>query len=209
MTEILIRLETDKCDHIYNHATGTDNLFENDCDYAWFLGKLKKYILPIGDIFTYCLMPNHFHLLVRIKSNEEINNLFKSKNKIPISFDDIQRKNEENYSQLMSKHFSNFFNAYAKYYNFSKKRRGTIFKRAFRRKLILDDDYLKQLICYIHQNPMKAGLCLIPGEWKYSSYNAITSKGETLVNKKFVIDLFDDTTNFIFCNANSVELEVG
>lgn len=207
MAEILIQLEPDKYYHIYNHATGKENLFENNSDYNWFLKKIKKYILPVSDVHAYCLMPNHFHLLVRIKSGEDVRKVFNEKNKAQLKIDDLKYHIENDMCNSLSKYYSNFFNAYAKYFNFSNGRRGTLFKRAFRRKLIKDHDYLKQVICYIHQNPVKAGLCNHPGVWKYSSYNAITNNGETLINKKAVISLFDDLENFIFCNSTLVEIE--
>ena len=63
--------------HIYNHANGKENLFVNDGNYYFFLRRYAHFINPIADTFAYCLMPNHFHLAVRIKSEEEIRQCFK------------------------------------------------------------------------------------------------------------------------------------
>lgn len=54
--------------HIYNRANGKDNLFRQAQDYRHFLRLYQKYILPVADTFAWVLMPNHFHLLVRIKT---------------------------------------------------------------------------------------------------------------------------------------------
>ena len=72
MSDTQIPLQPDYYYHIYNHAVGNTNLFENDKDYFYFLSSLKKYILPVTDLIVYCLMPNHFHLVVRFKNPEEI-----------------------------------------------------------------------------------------------------------------------------------------
>lgn len=53
--------------HIYNRANGSDNLFRQKSDYRHFLRLYQKYIVPVADTFAWVLMPNHFHLLVRIK----------------------------------------------------------------------------------------------------------------------------------------------
>jgi REP-associated tyrosine transposase len=58
----------------------------------------------------------------------------------------------------------------------------------------------------MHQNPVQARYVIKPTEWKYSSYNAIVSLGETLVCRKEVIDYFDTVENFVFCNGRSIDL---
>ena len=52
--------------HVFNRSN--EKVFLNRENYLFFLEKLRKYILPFADILAYCLMPNHFHLLVNIKS---------------------------------------------------------------------------------------------------------------------------------------------
>ncbi len=58
--------------HIYNHANGDDNLFREEKNYRFFLRKYHQHIDVIADTLAWCLMPNHFHLLVKIKSAEAI-----------------------------------------------------------------------------------------------------------------------------------------
>ena len=57
--------------HIYNRANGREHLFIEDENYGFFLQKVSQYILPVAEIYSYCLLPNHFHLLVKIKTIEE------------------------------------------------------------------------------------------------------------------------------------------
>ncbi len=58
--------------HAYNHAVSDQNIFNSDFDYTDFLMKYKKYISPYVDTYAYCLMPNHFHLLFKVKEYESL-----------------------------------------------------------------------------------------------------------------------------------------
>lgn len=62
-------METEKFYHIYNHANGNENLFIEEENYHFFLQQWDKYISPIADTYAYCLIPNHIHFLIRIKTN--------------------------------------------------------------------------------------------------------------------------------------------
>jgi REP element-mobilizing transposase RayT len=207
MAEILISLETDKFYHIYNHAISKENFFESDADYNWFLEKLRKYVVPLCEVYAFCLMPNHFHFVLRIKNEKEVKNVLNERNIGRMSIEEKMQKDEGYLANAVSQQFGNLFNAYAKYFNYVHQRKGTLFTRAFRRKWIESEDYLKQLICYMHQNPVQAGYVMKPTAWKYSSYNAIVSLRDTLVMRKEVIEYFDTVENFIFCNSRNVDLD--
>ena len=179
--------------HIYNRANGNERLYFSDQNYHYFLEKYNQYISHIADTFCFCLMPNHFHFLVRIKSEESLNETFKV---------------SENLEGLLSKQFSNFFNGYAKAFNKQQGRKGSLFMHTFKRKRITDERYLRKLVHYIHFNPKEAGLVKKIEEWKFSSYNSIaglTLTGfETLseleLKKEEVLDWFEDKENFIYCH---------
>jgi len=51
--------------HIYNHAVADGNLFIEDANYQYFLKLWEKYSSPIAETYANCLMPNHFHFLVK------------------------------------------------------------------------------------------------------------------------------------------------
>ncbi len=55
--------------HIYNRGNNSELLFKEEANYIYFLKLIRKYILPVADIYTYCLLNNHFHILIRIKEN--------------------------------------------------------------------------------------------------------------------------------------------
>ncbi len=64
----LIPFEYGETYHVYNKSVGGVLLFKSSNDYFYFLKKLERYILPIADIYAYCLIPNHFHFLLKIKN---------------------------------------------------------------------------------------------------------------------------------------------
>jgi len=71
-------IETDCFYHIYNRGINDEIIFKTARNYQFFLNKIKENLFGVCDIYTYCLMPNHFHLLVKIKDEQslkEITNL--------------------------------------------------------------------------------------------------------------------------------------
>ncbi len=68
--------------HIYNHANGSDNLFLNSENYRYFLQRYATFINPIADTFAYCLMPNHIHFLIRIKSGPDLQKAYQYKTRL-------------------------------------------------------------------------------------------------------------------------------
>jgi hypothetical protein len=135
-----------------------------------------KHIEPIADTFAYCLLPNHFHLLVRIKAEEE---------------QDLTGTLRENLSGLVpSRQFANLFNAYTKAINNAYSRTGALFERPFDRKLVDSDAYFTQLVIYIHQNPQRHGLIADFRDWPYSSYITHLSAQPTRLKREIVLDWF-------------------
>jgi REP element-mobilizing transposase RayT len=166
--------------HIFNHARGKDNIFEKESDYQTFLDIVERYILPIAQIYAYCLMPNHFHFLVEIKD------IF-----IPKNF----KKKELN--DYVAHQWGNLQNTFTKKMNFQRNRRGGLFCQSINRNLITSEKYLQMGIVYIHNNPVKHGFCSSPEKWKYSSYLSILSERPTKVKRDEVLSWFENKENFI------------
>ncbi|HNU34933.1 MAG TPA: hypothetical protein PKN75_15205 [Bacteroidia bacterium] len=194
--------------HIYNHAISSENLFDTDKDYNYFLGKMHHYILPVGDVLAYCLMPIHYHLLINFKTENEIKSFLKNKIKHAKSIEELSAENADYLSNQISQVFSNLFNTYSKHYNFINRRTGSLFKRNFRRRAVDTKDYLQQVICYIHQNPVAAGMVSDLKQWKYSSYESVISNNNSIVDSKATVDVFDNLDNFIFCHRKMTELDL-
>ena len=170
--------------HILNRAVSSDKLFLSDKDYFYFLQKLNYFLLPWIDVIAYCLIPNHFHLLVNIKEKE----------KIP---EKLLKPGGDDPEKLIIRAFGNFFNSYAKSFNNVHKRKGRLFLYSFKRILVDKEDYMTYLICYIHRNPIHHGLTDDYESWKYSSYNALLSDKPSKVNKEYVLNLFGSKKEFI------------
>lgn len=195
MSDVQVPLLPTHYYHIYNHAIGKENLFNNEEDYQYLLDKIKPHILPVCHILSYCLMPNHYHFVVQIKSLQEVSSFLEIKH----GADKFNRKKsaDENYIvNQICQQFSNLFNTYAKHYNFHSDRWGGLFKRNFRRKEITDTDYLKRVICYVHQNPVEAGFVRSMNDWKFSSYLAFQSSMETFVARDETLELFGGRENY-------------
>lgn len=157
--------------HVYNRGVEKRNIFLDDRDYLRFLHLALhclpdrtiqsfslKYrtsaarkelqtlqILSSGeglvDIICFCLMPNHFHFL--LKENKE--------------------RGISTYMQRLS-------NGYAKYFNTKRERTGSLFGGPFRAKAVDGDDYLLHVSRYIHLNPVVAQIVREPRQYKWSSF---------------------------------------
>ena len=70
-------LEPDAFYHIYNRGINSEKIFATEENYLFFLSKFKTYLNPVCEVFAYCLMPNHFHFLIKVKSENEIKTFVK------------------------------------------------------------------------------------------------------------------------------------
>jgi len=192
--------------HIYNHSNGSELLFREYENYNFFLNKYEKYVDTIAKIYAYCLMPNHFHLLVSIKNNEEIDRMMMKSNPIDEPWVmNFSKKYEKVQSLFISKQFSKLFSSYTQSYNKVYSRRGSLFIKNFKRKQINKENYFVRLIIYIHLNPVSHGFVSHPKEWRFSSYNAILYNKPNILNREFVVEKFGGIPNFIYCHSNPMD----
>ncbi|MGB1206714.1 MAG: transposase [Chitinophagales bacterium] len=189
-----IPLEPNKYYHIYNHANGSENLFAKEENYYFFLKKYAYDINPIADTFAYCLMPNHIHFAIRIKPENELLKLlvFQKPTKT------------KNTSHKISQQFSNLFNSYSKAFNKQQNRSGSLFMQNFKRKHIHNDEYFRQIIHYIHFNPVHHGFVEDLREWKYSSFQTFFSTKATKLAREEVIEWFGNKDKFWNYHQNEI-----
>jgi putative transposase len=181
-------LEYGKYYHIYNRGINGEALFLSEENYRYFLKLYDKHISKNAETYAWCLMNNHFHFLIKIKELEKI---------------ELDSSNKE---RFIYQQFSNFFNAYSKSFNKRESRHGALFERPFRRKLINDEKYLKNLILYIYQNPINHNVVDTIKDYSWSSYKSIISSKATKIRRDFVLDIFGGKTNFIFVHGQSRDL---
>jgi putative transposase len=164
--------------HISNRGNNREAILFEERNYRHFLHLYARYVEPVADTYAYCLLRNHFHLLVRIKSQDE---------QTPQTF---EVRNQTSKVLSASQQFSNWFNAYAKAINKAYARSGGLFERPFGRIAVTSDAYFAQLVVYIHHNPQKHGLVDDFRDWPYSSYHALVSAKPTLLKRDDVLKWF-------------------
>lgn len=183
------KLEPEVVYHIYNRAVGKDNLFNNDGNYRFFLKQWKTY-LPYLDVYAYCLMPNHFHFLVKVKPLTDAlrQHIQKQKTTKSLQFLEAQIL----YSEYLEDQFKRLFSSYALAYNKQQARHGALFQKRFKRISVLDEHKMNYLLAYIHHNPLHHRFCLAYGDWTYSSWAAYRNLSQaSLLNRVDVLNWFD------------------
>jgi putative transposase len=195
-----IPLEPSNTYHVFNCAVGNERLFRNDENYNYFLKKFKEYISPVANVFSYALIPNHFHFLLEIKDKVELYNHYKQ---IEISKGKTTYSNEKElvYEDFIMQQFSNFFNSYAKSYNKRFNRKGALFIDYLRRTLISEEIYLRNCVLYIHQNPIHHNCSANLENWKYSSYLSFLSAKPSMLDREEVVSWFGDLENFVYLHT--------
>ena len=187
--------------HVYNRGNSKQIIFHDDQDYQHLIhlfnalntktrlkiGRIKELntkesgeiIISIG---AYCLMPNHFHIL-------------------------IKQEKENGISTFMQK----VSTAYVMYYNKKYKRTGSLFEGKFKSKYAGEDSYLKYLFAYIHLNPLKildsnwkSKARYMPKEmisflvqYKYSSFHEYFSGIFYIINKNAFPDYFPNKESLV------------
>lgn len=204
------KLEPDCTYHIFTRANGSEKLFITKENYRFFLERYGHYIQPLAETFCYCLMPNHFHFLVRIKGEKELTKYISAQtgsSKTLQGFGTLEGLERQSaISKFLSQRFSHLLNGFTQAFNKQQGRKGSLFMHPFKRKKVTDDKYLLKLIHYIHFNPIEAGLAQEPEDWKFSSYCTIISSAPTWLSRTKVIDCFGSLENFIHCHTYPPEI---
>jgi len=145
--------------HVYNRGANRQPIFRSDENYRSLLLRVKKYASD-WDVtaIAYCLMPNHYHFVLRQDGQRPLNGFMQA-----------------------------VFNSYTKAFNKMCNRTGTLFEGPFRALPVTQENYLLHLCRYIHLNPLAAGLVTSLDDWFYSNYLEWTNqRGGTLVDREFV-----------------------
>ena len=133
------RIEKNGFYHIINRGVARDIIFKDEDDNLKFLEILQDASEDYGfEIYSFCLMSNHYHLLMQVKN--------------------------ENLSIIMQKVNSR----YSMYYNHKYNRVGPLWQGRFKSWYVYDEGYLQTLIRYIEFNPIKANIAKKIGEYKWA-----------------------------------------
>ena len=159
-------LEKGETFHCYNRGNNSQKIFFSDENYLFFLKKVRTHVLPFAKVLAYCLMPNHFHILVYVNRETELEEL------------------TNNWRIMLS--------SYTRAINKANDWTGSLFQQKTKFKRIKTDDQGRVCFNYIHQNPVNANLVNKMDAWSYSSYLDYVGKRDgTVVCKDRAISMFD------------------
>jgi REP element-mobilizing transposase RayT len=154
--------------HIFNRGANKQKLFLCPSNYAFIIRKMNQFIRFGVGVIAYCLMPNHYHFLLRQENEYPVNQFIQS-----------------------------IFNSYSKAFNVMYNRKGTLFEGPFKAVGILEENYLIHLCRYIHRNPLEAGLVEKLTDWPYSNYPEwINKRTGNLVDQDFIAEYFPSGSEY-------------
>ena len=159
--------------HFYNRGNNRQAIFFEPENYLFFLRRFRKYLVPFVDVLVYCLMPTHYHILVRVK--QQTSEVLKT----------------SDVSKQVSLAMQKFIISYTKAMNLRFSRVGALFQGQFQAKPIQTDSHLRNLCIYIHANPVKDGPVAALEDWIYSNYlKWLGQRKGTLVDPQFIQEHF-------------------
>lgn len=165
--------------HIINRGNGRQQIFHKDEDYGALLGLMQQARLkhPVR-LYAWCLMPNHFHMLVQPEHGDELNK----------------------YMQwLMTSHVRRYHAHY--------KTSGHVWQGRYKSFIIQSDEHLLTVARYIEANPVRAGLSPTAAQWQWSSHAARTAGSDGLQPDTFLLSLPDDWTAYVDMPLTDREIE--
>lgn len=182
-------------------------------NYGFFLTKYAHFIEPIAHTYAYCLLKNHFHILIKTKSEEVIlENMKRNVDEVQnlsfggrtVNVDEVQNLvnvgnvgAEKNATFHISNQFAKLFNSYTQSINKAYSRTGGLFETPFRRIEVKSDAYFSQLVWYIHFNPQKHGFVKDFKDYPHSSYHSHLDAKATKLKREEVIDWYGGVDDFV------------
>ena len=133
------------------------------------------------DTLAYCLLPNHFHLLIRINETSDLESLHND--------------------------FRRFFIRYSKAINNQEDRMGSLFMKPYKRKEIDSNSYLAQIVTYIHLNPWLHVKSRNYEEYKWSSYQVYLLLNDNRIETNTLLTWFGNQEAFEKFHQQSIEME--
>lgn len=186
--------------HIFNHANGFENVFREPENYRYFMEKYQLYISPIAETYAWCLMPNHFHFVVRIRKRETIEKLLLNNSTFPKVQNFGKGEviiNDSEIEKYLSKQFANLFSCYTQSFNKLYKRMGSLFIKNFKRQPIENKQHFLNIVVYTHRNPIHHGFSKGFSEWRYSSYQDIINGECAMVQVDKLLKIIGGINSFI------------
>lgn len=145
-----MKFEENNIYHIYNRGNNKEVIFFDDENYLFFLQKIKKELSPYCKVLAYCLMPNHFHLMVY--TTQKGCSFLDEETRPTTSSGQTSTK-----MQVLTRKIGTLLSSYTRAINKKYNRTGSLFQQKTKAKCLLDKDEHYPRVCfhYIHQNPLK------------------------------------------------------
>jgi len=186
--------------HVICNSIKSRKLFLDSNDYVLFLEGYNRFLFPFINTYSYSLLSNHSHFIVRPRTPSEIYSYLINLSPEILTITQKKFIHSDHISMLnhlVKRQFHNFFIHYALQFNRKHNQSGHLFQRPFLRKRVMDDNHLTQLMIYIHANPLKHKIVEDFTSYKWSSYQAILSDIPTDLCRNDVLDWFGGKKNFI------------
>jgi putative transposase len=175
--------------HFYNRGNNRQAVFFERDNYLYFLRGIQKYLCGSMEILAYCLMPTHYHLLVRVKPQP--------RQPQTSEFSENSEVSAAASSAAVSTAMMRLGVSYTKAINKRFGRVGALFQGQFRGKPVQNYEHLLTLCVYIHANPVKDGLVDLPEDWEFSNYlDWIGLRSGTLLNREFIQEHFGSPAEY-------------
>lgn len=166
--------------HIYNRGINGEDLFKERKNYFFFLEQYKFYCADVFETLAYCLLKNHFHLLVYVKENIMV----------------PRRIGDGLFRLKASTQLGHFFNPYAQSINKAFDRTGSLFESPFERKLVDDENYLMAMIHYCNLNAVHHRFVKDIKDWEFSSYHSVVNGDNSIVAVEKIVARFGSVQAF-------------
>ena len=199
----VVFLEPNKIYHVFAHAVHDNNFFYDDENKQFFLDKWHTYSKGLFRTYAYCLLSNHFHFCIHVEKADlilpEFERLRKERaEKSKKGIDDLPPIQIEELPLISNFRVGSFLNSYTQSLNKKMLRKGTLMRERFGRIEVENRDYLRELICYIHHNPIHHFQVEYYSDWMFSSYNFYSlSLDNEVLSKDNIIALFGSLETFL------------
>lgn len=192
-TNYRIKIEPEKFYHIWNRGNNRENLFYTAANYEYFLRMYAEYLDPVAETYAFCLLPNHFHLLIRTK-------------RFPQSIEVSPMGDTSKKANPVSQAFQRLFTAYSQAINVQQHRTGSLFQKPFKRLEVKSTIQLANLVYYIHTNPQRHRIIDDFRQYPWSSYERILKNRPSKLMKEKVIAWFSNKENYLNYHSQNIDL---
>jgi putative transposase len=182
--------------HIYNRGNNKLPIFFNSNNYVHFLKKVRKEVVPHCHILAYCLMRNHFHFLVQVRSL-----LAQAFRQIDIKEGISQngRITVQTERHPLSSAIGILLSSYSQSINKQNGSTGSLFQQKTKAKYLDNIDLARTVFHYIHQNPVQARLVQNMEDWEFSSFRDYADlRRGTLCNQDLAFELLGFKTETFY-----------